>query len=133
MFSLFLNKVAKKYSCIGFKGKNKFSLFYIFLSMGAVQKTHSSITLSEFETVIKAWLVKGKFRNWARYGLHSPFSRGAFRYSHDAHNASFIFVAHQMLNKDNGCITHIMRNTERTFGYITEAILDAHASEIRPV
>jgi len=28
-----------------------------------VQKTHNTITLSDIETVMKAWLVKAKFRN----------------------------------------------------------------------
>ncbi|XP_018362902.1 PREDICTED: uncharacterized protein LOC108761063, partial [Trachymyrmex cornetzi] len=64
MFSLFSNEVAEKYSWIGFKGKNKFSLLHISEAIiRAVQKTHSSITLSDIETVIKAWLVKAKFRN----------------------------------------------------------------------
>ncbi|GAB1860490.1 hypothetical protein CAJAP_01569 [Camponotus japonicus] len=64
MFKLFSNEVAEGYSWIGFKGKNKFCLLRISAAIiMAVQKTHSTCTLCDIEAVIKAWLVKAKFRN----------------------------------------------------------------------
>lgn len=64
MSKLFSNEIAEGYSWIGFKGKNKFSLLRIAaVIITAVQKTHSSIMLCDIEAVIKAWLVKAKFRN----------------------------------------------------------------------